>query len=313
MATAAEYTATINWGDGSPTQPGTVSGGAPGSPGKFTVSGSHTYAEEGGYKITVVITDTDNPSNTATVASPATVADAALSSKCTMPPVVTTAFAGSTAAFTDSSLTGTLSDFTATINWGDGSSSAGTITGGPGLVPYAVSGSHTYTTTGNLTVITTINDVGGSQTVAKCAVLVAGFPTASGGTFVVGDLEAGLGKSLTWWSSQWAIINQMSGGPAPSSMKGFAGFEDMPLPSPLPPLTKLCGMTWTTDTGNSSPPPPSVPPDMLVFVSSHIVQNGSVVSGDIKQVIVVKNDPGYQPSPGHPGTGIEEAIVCAIP
>ena len=68
--------------------------------------------------------------------------------------------------------------------------------------------------------------------------------------------------------------------------------------------------TYTTDTGNSSPPPASVPSDMLVFVSSQITQNGSVITGDIKEVIVVHNDPGYAPSPGHTGTGTEEAIVC---
>lgn len=311
MSTAAEYSASINWGDGSPASAGVITGPVGGP---FTVSGDHVYAEEGSYTVTVTITDIDNPGNTATTSATATVADAALSSKCTMPPVITPTFAGSTAEFDDSATTGSQADFTATINWGDHSSSTGTIAGGPGLVPYDVSGSHTYSSTGSFTVTTTINDDGGATTTATCTVLVAGFPTANGGTFVVGDLEAMappmIGNSLTWWSSQWAIINQMSGGPAPSSMKGFAGFEDMPLPSPLPPLTKLCGMTWTTDTGNATPPPPSVPADMLVFVSSHIVQNGSIVSGDIKEVIAVKNDPGYAPDPGHTGSGTEEAIVC---
>jgi hypothetical protein len=314
-ATAGEYSATIKWGDGSPIDAGTVSGGFPTSPGNFTVTGKHIYAEEGSYQITVVITDVDTPSNNATALSNAKVADASLSSTCTMPPVITPGFVGSTASFRDTSSTGTLSDFSATINWGDGSpTSTGTIAGGPGLVPYDVSGSHTYSSTGTFTVTTTINDIGGSSTVATCKVLVAAFPTANGGTFVVGDLEAtGPTAPLTWWSSQWAKINQMSGGPAPSSMKGFSGFEDMPLPSPLPPLSKLCGMTWTTDTGNSTPPPPSVPSDMLVIVSTHIVQNGSVISGDIKQLIVVHNNPGYQPNPGSPGTGTEITIVCTAP
>ena len=39
---AADYTATIDWGDGSPTSTGTVTG----SSGHFSVSGTHTYAEE---------------------------------------------------------------------------------------------------------------------------------------------------------------------------------------------------------------------------------------------------------------------------
>ncbi len=40
----ASYTATINWGDGSSTTTGTVTGG---NAGEFVVSGSHTYASDG--------------------------------------------------------------------------------------------------------------------------------------------------------------------------------------------------------------------------------------------------------------------------
>jgi hypothetical protein len=173
-----------------------------------------------------------------------------------------------------------------------------------------------YSTTGTFTVTTFVKDDGGSTITIKCTVVVAAFPTGNGGTFVVGDLEAMappmIGNDLTWWGSQWAKINQMSGGPAPNSMKGFAGFEDMPLPAGIK-ITELCGMHWTTDTGNSTPPPATVPTDMLVIVSSSIVQNGSVISGDIREVIVVHNNPGYQPNPGSPGTGTEEAIVCTVP
>lgn len=314
-ATAAEYTATINWGDGSPTEAGVVSGGAPMFPGKFTVTGTHTYSEENSYKITVVITDTDNMSNTATVTPTATVGDAQLANAtCEVPPVIVQTYSGPTGSFTDNNSSATSADFTATIDWGDGTSSGMVSGAGPG--PYTVNGSHTYSSTGSFTVTTSVQDDGGSTITITCKTLVAAFPTANGGTFVVGDTEAEappmIGNHLTWWSSQWAQINQMSGGPAPSSMKGFAGFEDMPLPAGIS-ITKLCGMTWTTDTGNATPPPPTVPGDMLVIVSSQITQNGSVVSGNIVEVIVVHNDPGYQPSPGHDGTGTEEAIVCKTP
>lgn len=306
---ANEYKATIDWGDGT-TGPGTVSGP---DGGPYNVTGTHTYTEEGTYTVKVHVTDSDS-SNTADAASTANVGDAALdTATCLVPPVIVQTYSGPTGSFTDSNSFATNADFTATIDWGDGSSSSGTVSPGAGNGPYTVSGSHTYSSTGTFTITTTVKDDGGSSVTITCKnVLVAAFPTANGGTFVVGDLEAGLLKSETWWSSQWAQINLMSGGPAPSSMKGFAGFEDMPLPAGIT-ITKLCGMSWTTDTGNSTPPPPSVPPDMLVIVSSHIVQNGSVISGDIKQVIVVKNNPGYQPDPGHTGTGTEEAIVCAIP
>ena len=52
---------------------------------------------------------------------------------------------------------------------------------------------------------------------------------------------------------------------------------------------------------------------MGVIVSSRVTQSGSIISGDIRQVVIVRNDPGYGPSPGHPGTGTEIAVVCMTP
>jgi hypothetical protein len=312
-STAAEYSATIDWGDSTGTFSGNIvpAGACSSGPGNsFNVTGDHTYAEEKSYSLTVTITDVDTPSNTATVHPTATVNDAAIRAACATPIASTQNFSGFTATFTDQNSGATSADFTANIAWGDSSSSAGTIGGGPGSGPYTVSGTHTYASTGLFTITTTIKDDGGASDVASCKIFIGAFPTANGGTFVVGDLEAtGPGAGLTWWGSQWATINQMSGGPAPASMKGFAGFEDMPLPAGVP-LSKLCGMTWTTDTGNATPPPQTVPGDMFVIVSSHITQNGSVISGDIKEIILVHNNPGYGPDPGHTGTGTEVILVC---
>jgi hypothetical protein len=317
-STAAEYSATINWGDSTGTSSGNIvpAGACSSGPGNsFNVTGNHTYTEENNsYTLAVTITDVDTPSNTQTVKSFARVSDAAIHATCAAAPVSTQSFSGTTARFTDDNSFATSADFSATIAWGDASSSPPppvTISGGPGSGPYTVNGTHTYSSTGLFTITTTITDDGGATDTTSCKVFIGAFPTGNGATFVVGDLEAtGPGAQLTWWSSQWAKINQMSGGPAPASMKGFSGFEDMPLPSPLPPLNALCGMTWTTDTGNATPPPQTVPDDMFVIVSSHITQNGSVISGDIKQLILVHNNPGYAPDPGHTGTGTEVILAC---
>ncbi len=59
---ASDYTATINWGDGTSTVAGTVSA----SGGGFAVSGAHTYAAGGAYTITVKITDVQGATATAT-------------------------------------------------------------------------------------------------------------------------------------------------------------------------------------------------------------------------------------------------------
>jgi hypothetical protein len=49
---------------------------------------------------------------------------------------------------------------------------------------------------------------------------------------------------------------------------------------------------------------------MGVAVSSSILKNGSVISGNIISIVVVVTDPGYAPNPGHPGTGTIIATYC---
>jgi hypothetical protein len=302
-AKTSDYTAKIKWGDG-----GESSGTVSGSGGKFEVSGSHTYAEEGTYTVTVTIEDADNATNTATATSTANVADAALASKCAAAETSPQAFSGPTATFIDEDPNGmSPPDYTATIEWGDSTSSPGTVSTGTGHGPYTVSGTHVYTSQGTFTITTTIKDAGGSKTVSTCRTLVFGV-LPGGGSFVIGDKNATIGKVVTfsdveWWGSNWWKENSLSGGPAPSAFKGFAES------SPNPPL---CGESWTTDTGNSSGPPATVPEYMAVIAASKITQSGSTISGNAPEVVIVKTNPGYLPNPGHKGTGKLMAIVCKI-
>jgi hypothetical protein len=57
-----EYTATINWGDSTPTTTGTITF----ADGTFTVRDSHQYAEEGSYTVSVRISHRSAPDNTVT-------------------------------------------------------------------------------------------------------------------------------------------------------------------------------------------------------------------------------------------------------
>jgi hypothetical protein len=107
---------------------------------------------------------------------------------------------------------------------------------------------------------------------------------------------------VTFWGSQWWKLNSLSGGSAPPSFKGFA--SDTPNNQPQ------CGDHWTTEPGNSSAPPATVPRFMEVIASSSITMSGSKISGDTKMVVVVQTNPGYAPDPGHPGTGTVVAVAC---
>jgi PKD repeat protein len=151
------FSATINWGDGTTTAGTVTTSGT-----SFMVNGSHTYAEEGNYSFTVTVSNTSGHS--ASSSSTATVADAAL----TLTLLTVAGFIGhlgilELARFSDANTLSTVADFTATVAWGDGTTSTAPITS-LGHGNYAVgSVRHTYASAGPKTVTLTIRDVGGSQ------------------------------------------------------------------------------------------------------------------------------------------------------
>ena len=122
------------------------------------------------------------------------------------------------------------------------------------------------------------------------------------GNFVIGDGNAVVGNRVTFWSAQWANLNSVSGGPAPTSFKGFASST-----SPNPPI---CGGAWTSHPGNSSGPPSSVPSLITVIVTSSITRSGPTISGNIPEMVIVQTDSGYGPNPGQTGTGTVVAVIC---
>ena len=151
--TAAAFTAMIDWGDGT-TNAGTLSG----SNGSFSVAGSHTYADEGREPLSVTITGT---ANSASLSLSGTVAMAEGDSFT--PHGVTFAtnpgqsFSGTVATVTDTDTLNVASDFTATINWGDGSRpTTGVIGDVAGAI--TVTGTHIYAATGQDTVMVTLSD-----------------------------------------------------------------------------------------------------------------------------------------------------------
>ncbi|MGH7687151.1 MAG: Ig-like domain repeat protein [Candidatus Dormibacteria bacterium] len=124
---------------------------------------------------------------------------------------------------------------------------------------------------------------------------------AQGGSFVVGNqVNTSTGKPVLFWGSQWQQNNPLSGGSAPNSFKGFEDDATHP----------VCGTSWLTDPGNSTPPPATVPSYMAVIVSSSIAKLGSAISGDVVHVIIVKVNPGYGPQPSSTGTGTVVAQIC---
>jgi hypothetical protein len=149
---ASGFIATINWGDGT-----TSAGSIVGSNGSFSVQGGHSYADEGTYTLTsTIIRTSDNATVTSTGDVPVN-DDDVLAAQGTTLGAAGLLLANVTAAtFTDTDTAALAGDFLATIDWGDGTTSAGTIAGSNGS--FAVSGSHTYAIAGHDTITVTVTD-----------------------------------------------------------------------------------------------------------------------------------------------------------
>jgi PKD repeat protein len=153
----SDFIAGINWGDGTVSF-GTVGTGAGN---QYSVFGSHTYTEEGSYSPSISITS--NQGGSATVQAGATVADASLGSGVFQSAFATEGaqFSATLATFQDANSFAAASDFAATINWDDGTTSSGTVvSAGNGL--FNITGSHTYAEEGSYSVQIAIEDMGGS-------------------------------------------------------------------------------------------------------------------------------------------------------
>jgi hypothetical protein len=164
------FTASIDWGDGA-TSAGTVSG----SNGSFSVKGTHTYAEEGSYTTTIQVSETGGPSGSAT--GTARVGDAPLQVLGTAHKIRAAGVAVNNllvATFSDNGGGEPVGNYTATINFGDGTTGSGTISSPNGFPAgtFAITASHTYAGQGTYTITTTVQDEAGSMASSTSKVAV---------------------------------------------------------------------------------------------------------------------------------------------
>ncbi len=142
----------------------------------FDVIGSQTYAEAGAYAVRTTIEDYGTPIGT--LDCDVTVADASLS--VAISPSFASGFCenqfdgGEVATFTDSGGPGATTSYAATINWGDGATTAGQIAYAAAAGQFTVSDNtdHTYTTEPTSPVTVTVYDEDGASATAEQSITV---------------------------------------------------------------------------------------------------------------------------------------------
>jgi hypothetical protein len=168
---AGDFTATINWGDGV-----TTAGTVVGSAGSFTVEGGHAYGDEGSDPVSVTLTHTaDHVQGTASGSVAVAEGEVLTPHGMTITATQSHAFSGPVATFSDTDTANVAGDFAATINWGDGTTTTGTVVGSNGA--FTVDGSHTYATAGQFTIhVQGADDSPGTATFAATSTAKVGFP-----------------------------------------------------------------------------------------------------------------------------------------
>jgi hypothetical protein len=180
---AGDYTATIDWGDGTPAFPDTSAGTITANGAAFDVSGLHSYATAGDYNVTVTITDkggvsTSVPSATTIVTSKGTVSNDALiiasGSPISVSKVAQTPLTEVVANFIDTAVGEDPATYTALIDWADGIKTPGQVVLNASTLQ--VLGTHTYAREGTYAIATTLTDNGGSSATANGTITVADAP-----------------------------------------------------------------------------------------------------------------------------------------
>jgi hypothetical protein len=227
--------ATIDWGDGTPTS---LSNSG-------TFIGTHTYAEAGLYAGSVTYQDdcgthTKVPFNLKAQDAPLTPKASAISATAGV------LFKGEVATFTDGKPDAPISDFASKIDWGDGTTSAGTVTSVSG--GYSVAGSHTYSTPGPYqTTISIFDKDGSSASVQGSANVATPPPTVTGVSPSVGPAAGGTSVTITGTNLNGATAVKFGAAAATIASDGATSIT-----ATAPPGTGTVDVTVTTAGGTSA-------------------------------------------------------------
>jgi large repetitive protein len=313
-----QYNVTINWGDGTAPTSGTVNYdpnyNADSNP-LFDIDSAHTYSNAGDYTITIGIQDSVDATNATTPPDEGqvVVAGQALTASATQTPI--SAVVGTplnnadVGTFSSANPLAVPSDFQATINWGDGVLTAGTIVqDASGL--FHVDGTHTFSSVPSQDDVTvTIQHPGATGANASLTfqtpITVSAAPLIlTPGTVTVSDSSIQSGASVIPAGTVVGTFTD-AGGPGPesnytsaASYVQFPGAVSTNTPIPIAP-TVPNGSTYTietaTDTTFASPLVPGTEPFAIEIENT---ADAAIVQGSGS--LIVTDAPLSQPADGQP-------------
>ena len=266
MIWVGDYAATIDWGDGTGDDEDVtielVSGVL------FSVTASHEYEQKGSYPVTITVWGRKTEH---VVTVTATVDDAPLTPTGLQIRVVEQVpFTETVARFTDGNTNSTPADFTAQIDWGDSTVTAGTIvfvgTAGDENV-YAVIGSHTYQSETTFQANTTISEIGGATVVATSDIIAGDPPMVP-----------------LWTVNNPAEIGALEG--VPTGLLTLGQFQIQQGPIDTEPGAYLAEVDW--DDGTVTPAPVVLDGDFITIQAEHTYADG----GTYFPTIIVSDDSG---------------------
>lgn len=176
-APLSDFSAMIDWGDGSPQSPATVTltPTAQGLP-SYTVliasGSSHAYSQASTFPLDVIIHDIGGSSTNVVDHVNVVSSASSLSSQgvsLTFPQGSTLPANTVIATFSDTNPSTSPRDYNASINWGDGTTTPGTIAVDP-AGGFDVLGGHTYASPNTFTITTTITSIFQTSTTAESTV-----------------------------------------------------------------------------------------------------------------------------------------------
>ncbi len=301
--TPNQYAVTINWGDGTAPSSALVvedpidSSSPPPSPLVYDINSAHTYRNAGDYTIAISIHDSVDATDASTTPNEGQVVVAAQTlSPATIQPtlqaVVGTALNGAeVASFTSANPMALPGDFNASIGWGDGTISAGTIVQDASGA-FHVDGTHTYTSVpagGQLSV--TIEHPGAtganaSLTLSNAVTVSPAALTLAPGTVTLSDSSIQSGQLVLPAGTVLGTFTD-TGGPgatahytSASSYAQFPGASVTNTPITIVP-TVANGSTYTIETAAATvfatPPMPGTVPFGITIENT---ADGSIVQGN---------------------------------